>query len=220
MAGLNGASREVYVKLFKPPRGWLWLKQLFRGSRAARGAAMAAELGRHGFHVPQPLLLGSSRADGRTLMATARAAGSPLPEVLAAFPAGAAGPKRALLRALGAEVGRLHRLGFVHGDLTPYNVFVDLAGPRFILIDHDRTRRSALRRPLRRQLRNLVQLGRFELAGVSRTDRLRVLRAWAAERAVRNPGAAARRAGAMLAARLERDRTAPASRAARRPPAP
>lgn len=217
VAGLGGGIRELYVKLFEAPRGWARLKQLFRGSSAAHVAAITAELQRRGFHAPPLMLLGSSRLDGRTLIVTARAAGSPLPEVLAAFPPGAAARKRGLLSALGAEVGRLHRCGFVHGDLTPYNVFVELCGPRFILLDHDRTRRSARVRSLRRQLRNLVQLGRFELAGVTRTDRLRVLHAWAAARGVRNPGAAARRAAAMLAARLERDRAAAACRAAARP---
>ena len=49
--------------------------------------------------------------------------------------------KRALLRALGSEVARLHRTGIVHGDLTPYNVFVTPGEPPcFIFLDHDRTR--------------------------------------------------------------------------------
>ena len=103
-----------------------------------------------------------------------------LVEVIARSGVGALESKRALLRALGGEIARLHRAGFIHGDLTPHNIFVGGGvRPRFIFIDHDRTRRAAALGRRRRQLRNLVQLGRFDLEGVTRTDRLRVFRAWA-----------------------------------------
>jgi Ser/Thr protein kinase RdoA (MazF antagonist) len=87
--------------------------------------------------------------------------------------------KRALLRAIGAEVGRLHRAGFVHGDLVPPNV--RLVGDRLVFLDNDRTRRSRLLVRLVGR-RNLVQLGRFVVVGVTLTDRARVLGAYAAER--------------------------------------
>jgi hypothetical protein len=76
-------------------------------------------------------------------------------------------------------VGRLHRAGFVHGDLVPPNV--RLVGGRLVLLDNDRTRRSRLLVRLAAR-RNLVQLGRFVVPGVTATDRARVLRAYAAER--------------------------------------
>ena len=84
--------------------------------------------------------------------------------------------KRALLRALGAEVARLHRARFVHGDLVPPNV--RLVGDRFVFLDNDRTRRSALLVRLVGR-RNLVQLGRFVVPGLTLTDRARVLAAYA-----------------------------------------
>jgi hypothetical protein len=90
------------------------------------------------------------------------------------------GEKRALLRALGTVVGRLHRAGFVHGDLVPPNVWLD-AGGRFVFLDNDRTRRSRLLVALAGR-RNLVQLGRFVVPGVTMTDRARVLAAYAAAR--------------------------------------
>jgi hypothetical protein len=115
--------------------------------------------------------------------------------------------KRALLHALGEEVARLHRAGFVHGDLTPYNVVVErVEPPRFVFIDHERTRRTPSVGRMRYRLRNLVQLGRLEFPGLTRADRVRVLRAYADAFVVRNPRRLKRRAASMLARRLERDR--------------
>ena len=65
------------------------------------------------------------------MLVAERAEGVSLAAFLAEPPRSPAGQKgrvlqkRAVLRALGAEVAALHRAGFIHGDLTPYNVFVD-----------------------------------------------------------------------------------------------
>jgi len=109
-----------------------------------------------------------------------------------------------VLRALGAEVARLHRAGFVHGDLTPYNIFVANGPPvRFSLIDHERTARPRLDWE-RRRLRNLVQLCRFDLEGMGRTDRLRVVDAYG--RAMSDaPRRLMRRVARMVRARRLRD---------------
>jgi len=65
----------------------------------------------------------------------------------------------------------------VHGDLVPPNVFV--RDGRFVFLDNDRTSRRPLAFGARR---NLVQLGRLVLPGITLTDRARVLAAYAAER--------------------------------------
>src|SRR2546430_2207459 len=96
-----------------------------------------------------------------------------------ARPCARLGEKRALLARLGAEVARLHRAGFVHGDLVPPNM--RLVGERFVFLDNDRTRRSRLLVRLA-GCRNLVQLGRFVVPGLTLTDRARVLAAYAAGR--------------------------------------
>ena len=83
--------------------------------------------------------------------------------------------RRIVLRALGAEIARLHRAGYIHGDLTPYNIFVTgLQPPQFVFIDHERTRRTILSRFERPRMRNLVQLGHLDVGGVTNTDRMRV----------------------------------------------
>jgi hypothetical protein len=157
-----------FVKSYAPP-----------GARRARRAfAMGRALEAAGFAAPHAVLVGWR--DDAGLLVTADAGGDDLLGLVAEL----AGPdparrraKRALLRRLGAEVARLHRAGFVHGDLVPPNLRWRDGAPVFL--DNDRTRRALLAVGARR---NLVQLGRFVVAGVSASDRARVLVAYAGGR--------------------------------------
>ncbi len=122
--------------------------------------------------VPEILLLGAERRGGREIIVTARVDGFNLVRHLKRAKLAS---RRVVLRALGAEVARLHRAGYIHGDLTPYNIFVTgLEPPQFVFIDHERTRRTILSRFERPRMRNLVQLGHLDVAGVTNTDRMRV----------------------------------------------
>jgi hypothetical protein len=199
---LSGET-EIFVKLLDAPRGLKAVRRLVMRPRAERLQAILDALVASGFAVAPVLMLGDERRGGRTMMVTARVAGDPLPRVL--LSAGDAPVRRReLLRALGVEIARLHRAGFIHGDLTPYNIFVANGAPaRFSLIDHERTAEPRLNWE-RRRLRNLVQLCRFDLEGMGRTDRLRILDAYA--RAMGDsPHRLIRRVAAMLRARRLRD---------------
>jgi hypothetical protein len=92
--------------------------------------------------------------------------------------------KRALLRVIGAEVARLHVAGFVAGDLVPTNVWTvaEPGGVAIALLDHDRTCGGRFAAPWWRARRNLVQLNRMVLPGITVSDRLRVYRAYASGR--------------------------------------
>jgi hypothetical protein len=172
---LSGET-EVFIKLLDA-RGLKAVRRLVLRSRAERMQSILDALAGAGFAVAPILMLGDERGSGRTMMVTARVAGEPLPRFLRGT-AGMLTRRRELLRALGVEIARLHRAGFIHGDLTPYNIFVANGGPvRFSLIDHERTARPRLNWE-RRRLRNLVQLCRFELEGLGRTDRLRIVDAY------------------------------------------
>jgi hypothetical protein len=199
---LSGET-EVFVKLLDAPRGLKAVRRLAMRSRAERMQAILDALVAAGFLVAPVLMLGDERGGGRTMMVTTRVAGEPLPRVLRSA-AGAPACRRELLRALGAEVARLHRAGFIHGDLTPYNIFVASGAPmRFSLIDHERTAEPRLDWE-RRRLRNLVQLCRFDLEGMDRIDRFRIVDAYA--RAMRDsPRRLIRRVASMLRARRLRD---------------
>ncbi len=208
-----GEPMVVFIKVYDVPRGLDAIKRRLRGSRAAHAARAAAILCAHGFAVARPMLFGEERSSGRELLMTEAVDGTPLDGLLSA-PATRSGRGQADLRpaifdALGAEVARLHRAGYIHGDLTPHNVFVaGLEPPRFVLLDHDRTRRAFAIGRRRRQLRNLVQLMRFELPGMTQADRTQIIRAWAAGLGLWRHDAATRRALRMLQARIARDRRA------------
>ena len=158
-------SARLFVKLYPAPAGWR-AGQAFRATRmlvARRGAA--------------------------GLLVTRDAGGEDLAHAVGRL--GAEGDregrraKRRLLRLLGAEVARLHRAGFVHGDLVPPNVRV--SDGRLVFLDNDRTRRSRLLVAFGAR-RNLVQLGRFVVPGLTLTDRARVLDAYATGRALSRAG--------------------------------
>jgi len=163
------------------------MKDLFRDSKAIRSLKMSAALGRSGFHVPPPLDAGEERIAGKlgsAFLITAEIAGAPLPQVLRDRFGASSDPssrrtKRAWIRQLAEEIRHFHDAGFVHGDLVASNIFVAIAAderPTFYLMDHDRTRRYP--RPLLRLLarRNLVQLNRFDLSTITRSDRVRFMR--------------------------------------------
>jgi hypothetical protein len=161
---LPAAAGRLVVKTWPAPGGW----------RARRAFTMGEALRAAGFQTPAVVLVGERAGDGMLVMR--HVGGEELTAVLAGLERAA---KRVLLATLGREVGRLHRAGFVHGDLVPPNV--RLAEGRLVLLDNDRTRRSRLLVRLAGR-RNLVQLGRFVVPGVTVTDRARVLRAYARAR--------------------------------------
>ena len=114
----------------------------------------------------------AERRGGREIIVTARVDGF---NVVRHLKRAKLASRRLVLRALGAEIARLHRAGYIHGDLTPYNIFVTgIEPPQFVFIDHERTRRTILSRFERPRMRNLVQLGHLDVGGITNTDRMRV----------------------------------------------
>jgi len=196
-------NRVVFIKLFDAPRSLATVRRVVRGSRARRAVLGAQRARAAGFAVPEVLMLAEQGWRGRALFVTERIDG----EVMPRFMEGAdLKTRRATLVALGREVGRLHRCGLVHGDLTPFNIFVRRGEPiGLIFIDHERTRRAPLLNRRRAELRNLVQLGHFPFAHVTRADQMRVFRAWAAARGLGAGRAIRRRAWRMLKRRMARD---------------
>jgi Lipopolysaccharide kinase (Kdo/WaaP) family len=178
-----------YLKIYSPPRGAARLKDLLRNSKALRALKQTEALSRFGFQAPPVVAAGEERA-GRTLLSafllTRQIAAQPLKQVLRErfvppLDSSAVRRKRQWIAQLAREVRRMHRNGFVHGDLVASNVFVgfDAAGDAIIyLMDHDRTRRYPRGMPHRLWRRNLVQLNRIVLPGVSLQDRMRFARAY------------------------------------------
>jgi hypothetical protein len=199
------AFLSVFVKLIERPRGVARLKRIVKGSHGAHIERITQALNDAGFSAPPVLLQGVDRVGGE-LIITLQADGDGTLRTLDGLGKGPLARKRAVLQAFGRELARFHRCGFVHGDLTPFNVFFIRNEPlRFALIDNERTRRAPALMGIRPRLRNLVQLGRFALPHLSRTDRLRVLRAYT--EMMRPPArrAVTRRVVAMLNRRIKRD---------------
>jgi len=195
----------VFVKLIEPARGLARIKRTVQGSRAANIVRITQALNDAGFDAPPVLLRGSHRR-GAELLIIASAGGDGPFRTLAQLASGPLPLKRAFWRGLGREIARLHQCGFVHGDLTPFNLLVIRYEPlRLALIDHERTRRVTRMARRGSRLRNLVQLGRFKLPGVSRTDKLRVLRGYTELMNPSDRRKFERRAAAMLDHRLRRD---------------
>jgi lipopolysaccharide kinase (Kdo/WaaP) family protein len=203
-AAAGQQEADLFVKHLDPPTGWARLKSWFRRSRRSRTQRITTALRAAGFSVPPILLHGVHCESGREVIVTLRAEGEG-PILALRSLNGSISAKRAILYALGAEVGRLHRAGFIHGDLTPFNLRIAIdEPPRFAFIDNERTRGTVVVARRRRRLRNLVQLGRFALPGITRTDRMRVFRAY--ERALyrRHSRSLERMAARLLHRRMER----------------
>jgi tRNA A-37 threonylcarbamoyl transferase component Bud32 len=177
-----GGPGAAFLKVYRRA-GWRTdLKDLWRPSKALRALRISRRLSDDGFLAPAVLAAGEQRA-GRFLrgaflltLAVSWPTLAQLGKRLALLSAEEGRQRRrAIVEALGAEVGRLHRAGYVHGDLVVSNILVDEGTPpRFCFLDHDRSRKRASPSE-REQGRTLVELNRLPVPGIRHADRLRFL---------------------------------------------
>jgi hypothetical protein len=193
MCGAVGSgSDHFYLKVFHARGGIFVPKELFRRSKAFHSLRINAALADAGFDVPGAIAAGEQRRHGRLRRAFVLSPaidGVPAPVFLrnrygSTASQSSLAEKRLGLKQLAELVSRLHRLGFVHGDLVPSNLLVSetAGGIRFVFMDNDRTRRFPpwLQGGLWR--RNLVQLNRFPLPGITLQDRVRFFRFYRGDR--------------------------------------
>jgi serine/threonine protein kinase len=181
----GGHDATLYLKVFHGDFGLRALKDIFRHSRAVRSMHQAAALRKFNFNVPFTLAAGEKREHGllrKAFVLTLKIKGQSLPVLLkehySAITKLTLFEKRSGLQQLASEIRRLHELGFVHGDLLPTNILVSRAegeANRFFFMDNDRTRRYPKWWPHRLWRRNLVQLNRLPLPGITLQDRMRFL---------------------------------------------
>ncbi len=186
IADSTGAPANIFVKQLDLAQGVVArAKAMLRSKRSEQVLRTAEALRRDDFGVPDVLLIGENLATGSEVIVMAEAPGLMLTRWMNPSHRTDVLVRRAILQRLSAEIGRLHLSGYIHGDLTPYNIFATGSHPIAItFIDHEGTgKTSRLSINLaRNRLRNLVQLGHFDIPGVSRTDRLRVFTGYAAAR--------------------------------------
>lgn len=165
--------------------------------------------------VPAPTPVAQGAAGGRSVLVTALVEGYERLDHWAAAEAERlprrelAARRRAVIEALGREVGRMHRAGFTHRDLYLCHVFVRWrGGPEFIFMDLHRAedwRTTWRRRPPRRRIvKDLAALAfsASPVARLSTVDRLRFLRAWRGEGRLRAADRVLGRAVLAKAARM------------------
>lgn len=179
LAADDGTRFDLAVK-WNHPRGLrrAWLERL-RGSRAVRAARGADALARTGLAGPETLAIAEARRAGRIeesfLLTRFLAESVPLPVAMPALREDRA-RRRALARALGEVIGRLHAAGFDHRDLKHSNLLLGADG-RFALLDLDSM--IPPRRPgLRQRARALGQLEAYAAdlyPWLPRSDRARFL---------------------------------------------
>lgn len=177
------SAATLYLKIFHGCFGMRAVKDIFRQSKAVRSMHQTVALRRFNFNVPLTLAAGERREHGllrKAFVLTLRVNGQSLPALLKehSFNNLTLLEKRRGLKQLATEVRRLHKLGFVHGDLLPTNILVSRAegkDSRFFFMDNDRTRHYPQWIPHALWRRNLVQLNRIPLPGVTLQDRVRFL---------------------------------------------
>jgi hypothetical protein len=182
---VEGGPLRAFVKIYRSSRATDAFKDLWRSSKPFRALRAGVHLKEDGFHVPSVLAAGERRRLRRLQRGFLLTEEVPWPTVqrLAADLVGSPARRRRVASALGAEVGRLHRLGYVHGDLLVTNILVAEGAPfRFCFLDNDRTRKMPVVGARHQQRRNLIQLNRLPLPGVTNGERLRAFVAYAGAR--------------------------------------
>ncbi len=160
------AEQTDFLKRFNDRGWWYRFRHLGRESRAVRTWRTSWHCLDQGTPVPQPLLCLEERRYGllrRSYLLTAYVGHEVRLQEL--WPSLAKNEKRRLLATLGAQLGKIHAVGWVHGDLKWDNLLLPAVGERPIIIDWDGSFRppAALRRwQTKKDLqRFLVDLERF-----------------------------------------------------------
>ncbi len=176
----------AYLKLYKKPSGLKALKEHLRESKPRRAFRINRELSVHGFITPTTLVCGENKnhdvysgilvieklpfVDLSHVPELLHHSNSSQHQIL----------KKTLATTLGQEIGRLHNLGYVHGDLVVTNILINPENPTAIVfIDHDRSTQVPAFLRERLQMRNLIQVNRHAVKGINHSDRLRVFLAYA-----------------------------------------
>ncbi len=183
-SSMGGSNLDLFLKIFHPIKGSAAWKNWFRCSKALQAWRQGVALSEAGFNVPLTVAAGEQRRFGgfrRGFIVSQKVEGKGVPAFLRDLAEHGLSieelrAKRAGLRQLAATIRRFHESGFVHGDLVATNVFVNRRDEHnliFVFMDNDRTRRYPRWFPQSLWKRNLIQLNRLPLPGITLQDRMR-----------------------------------------------
>lgn len=184
------SGEKLFLKIFNPAPRFGAIKDVFRSSKGFRFWRQGVALSAAGFGAPLALGAGERRRFRlvrQSFVVTENIQGLPLPAFLADLMRRRerVSIKRKGIVALALAVRRLHGCGFVHGDLVATNLFVATGHDgemTYYFMDNDRTHRFASWLPQSLWKRNLIQLNRLPLPGVTLQDRMRFLCAYLGRR--------------------------------------
>lgn len=177
-------QKSFFLKVFHRTSGYGAFKDFLRQTQAKRFWRQGLKLAADGFNVPVTIAIGRERGwgnDKREFVLTKKIDGAPLPQFLCNVAPGDSASlieKRRSIERLAKLIRRFHDRGFVHGDLVATNIFLskdDNDGAEFYFMDNDRTKHFPAWLPQKLWRRNLIQLNRMPLAGISLQDRMRFL---------------------------------------------
>ena len=177
----GAVEKELFVKIFHRSGSLKAFKDQFRRSQAFNSWHQGLLLDGAGFKAPLAVALGAQagwRVARREFVVSEKINGVALPEYLRSEFCGAEGLryKREHIQSLARLIRRFHAAGFVHGDLLAGNIFI--SNGEFYFMDNDRTRQYRTWSWQTLWKRNLIQLNRQPLPGITLQDRLRFLRAY------------------------------------------
>jgi len=181
---IEARPRSFFLKVFHQTSGYGALKNLVRQSKAMRFWRQGLSLAAAGFKVPLTIAVGTKIDWGiakREFVLTEKIDGAALPQALRNVAAGGTTSlieKRRSIEQLAKLIRRFHDRGFVHGDLVATNIVLSqdhVNGTEFYFMDNDRTKHFPRWLPQKLWRRNLIQLNRMPLAGISLQDRMRFL---------------------------------------------
>lgn len=172
----------VYFKAYLSRSILEGIKGFTRGTRCDRAREQSQLLTQFGFHTPTILCWGNDQK--RQFMVTEGVPGEPFAKYIHAhwlrpLSRDQLQTQRKIIDDLGREIGRLHRVGIVHGDLRPNNILFDLQNDEscFFFLDNERNRRYP-KIPMRLVRKNLVQINMIIPTVITHTDRLRFFKAY------------------------------------------
>lgn len=139
-------QNEGFLKTFAA-----FFKRIFRGPRVQRIFRIHQELAEAGFGCAEPVLAAWRKNSLTELFVCKEIKAKPVYRILRE-----ASEKETLnmLSLLAADLRRLHKAGFVHGDAIPGNICLDSESGKIFYLDNDRTQRMKNRR---QALRNVIQ---------------------------------------------------------------
>ncbi len=158
------------------------IKAFFKVSRSRRYIKQTELLKANHFNSPEVLAAGE--LDGSEFVVSRAVPGVSFGSYLCALLRRPKDPehlrwKRLLLSSVGELVGRLHAAGFIHGDLRPNNIVLEVNNglPKWFLIDNERNQQcnSLSKEDI---VKNLVQIMMFHSVDMTLTDRRRFFKAY------------------------------------------